>query len=845
MGWRFRKRIKILPGIHINISKSGISTNIGVKGASVTFGSKGTYVNTGIPGTGLYRRDRISNKSNNQGVTNAYYVDNIESNNIQSEIPENSEKQEIQFPIFKPQLYIVYFVALIMPIIGLILYESCGWWMFFSCLFVYFIQLICWAFIADYILNPYYENVLWSNVIITNGNSSILNKDFFGHVIRIILSSLIVVLNLFPLFAMNEKFIAFYNNVIYEVTSGFHYLGQEKYSGGLLVFLMVIIMELIWGFYVIMEIDLARKFKNIDKQKKHLNEELFEKELNNDNIYKSSELSSSHREQYMEDSSKISFKESKILNDEELLQNKDKCVNQNVIDEDKSKLEPYDPKKELFGYHYPSFDLLKKYETDDNSTTEIEKLKYGKDRIVQVLRSFGITVDTIKATIGPTITLYEITLAPGIRSSKMIGLEDDLSLALCARSVHFIIPIPGRGTIGIEVSDNNRKTLGIENVLSTHRFMESTMALPIVLGKTITNELFMVDLVKVPHLLISGSTGQGKSVLLHDIIVSLLYKKHPAELKFVLMDSKGTEFGLYHPLVNTFLVALPGKAPIVTNCRDAIETLKSLCIEMEDRGNLLQIANTTNLFQYNEKFINRLLNPQKGHRYLPYIVVIVDEYSDWLMSAEEEMETYMLQLTKYGRAVGIHLIISTQRPTNDIITGRIKTNFPARISFRVPEKIDSEVILDCEGAEGLLDNGDMLYKAGKTIDLIRIQCPFIDTPEIIAINDAISSQRGYNGPFELPDPFYNKEDYFDGGTAEDIGNLDPLFGEAARIIINTQQGSTSLIQRKFTIGYNRAGRLMDQLEKAGVVSAAHGSKPRDVLIQDEETLQSLLNTLGV
>ena len=839
MGWRFRKRIKILPGIHINISKSGISTNVGIKGASVTFGSNGTYVNTGFPGTGLYRRDRISNRSNNYGTATISDENNLEGSDIQRSVSNSLKKQEIQIPTFKPQYYIVYFVAFIMPILGLILYGSCGWWMFFCCLFVDFVQFICWAPIVNYNVCTYYEKELDNNAIINNSN--ILKKEFFGHVIRFVLSSILVFLNLFPLFAMNEKFIAFYDNVIH-VTSGFGYFWQEKYSGGLLVYLMIVIMELLWVGVVIMEFDLAKKFININKQKKQLNENLFEKGQNDDSITNSAELSNKHEEPYKESPSRISFKEPEKLKRGKTITPNVECVDKNKTDNDKSDLEPYDPKRELLSYQYPSFDLLKKYE-DDKPFIDMDEQRQNKERIVQVLRSFGITVDSIKATIGPTITLYEITLAPGIRSSRMIGLEDDLSLALCARRVRIIIPIPGRGTIGVEVSDNNRKTLSIESVLNKCGFQETIMRLPLVLGKTITNELFMVDLVNMPHLLISGSTGQGKSVLLHVIIESLLYKKHPAELKFVLMDSKGIELGLYRPLVNTFLAALPDKDPIVTNCRDAIETLQSLCIEMKYRGILLQDAKVVSIDQYNEKFTNRQLNPNNGHLYLPYIVIIIDEYSDWLMSAEEEMETYISQLTKFGRAIGIHLIISTQRPTNDIITGKIKSNFPARISFRVPEKIDSDVILDCEGAEELLDNGDMLYKAGKTIDLKRIQCPFIDTQEIIAINNAISSQQGYNGPFELPDPFYSKEESYSGG-AEDIGNLDPLFGEAARVIINTQQGSTSLIQRKFSIGYNRAGRLMDQLEKAGVVGAAHGSKPRDVLIQDEETLQSLINTLG-
>ena len=507
-------------------------------------------------------------------------------------------------------------------------------------------------------------------------------------------------------------------------------------------------------------------------------------------------------------------------------------------------LSPYDPKAELSRYKYPTLDLLKKYEDDGKSFIDMDEQRQNKDRIVQVLRNFGVTVDSIKATVGPTITLYEITLAPGIKISKVRSLEDDIALSLAALGIRIIAPIPGRGTIGIEVPNANPRVVSMESILSSKKFQETTMALPLALGKTISNEIYMVDLAKIPHLLVAGATGQGKSVGLNAIITSLLYKKHPAELKFVLVDPKMVEFSIYKPLQNHFLAQIPPESdadePIITDVKKVVKTLNSVCQEMDDRYNLLKLANVRKLEEYNEKFTNRQLNPEHGHRYLPYIVVIIDEYGDLIMTAGKEIELPIARIAQKARAVGIHMIIATQRPTVNIITGTIKANFPGRMAFKVMSSVDSKTILDGTGANQLIGRGDMLILDKGTP--VRVQCAFVDTPEVIAINKFIADQPGYNGPLELPEPVNTEEG--GGGGAEDIGNLDPLFGEAARVIINTQQGSTSLIQRKFSIGYNRAGRLMDQLEKAGVVGAAHGSKPRDVLIQDEETLQSLINTLG-
>ena len=502
---------------------------------------------------------------------------------------------------------------------------------------------------------------------------------------------------------------------------------------------------------------------------------------------------------------------------------------------------PYDPKRELENYHYPTIDLLKKYDYDGTLYVDMEEQNANKNRIVDTLRNFGIEISSIKATVGARITLYEISLAPGVNASKLRGLEDDIALALSSHNVHFIIPIPGKGTIGIEVPNIRPSIVFLESILNTKQFQETTMELPCAIGKTITNEVFMFDLIKAPHILIAGSTGQGKSIALNTLIMSLLYKKHPAELKLVLMDPYGVEFGMYDSIANHFLASLPDDPVIVSNSAQAVSTLNSLCKEMEARYDLLKMACVRNIQEYNNKFVSRHLNPAVGHRFMPYIVVVIDEYGDFIEEKGQDFETPIVQLAQYARAVGIHMIISTKRPTNDIITGAIKTNFPTRIAFRLPERIDSQVILDCDGAEDLLGNGDMLFRAGKSIDCIRVQCAFVDTPEVERINEFISCQEGYTSSFELPDPYYDEEECYVNDA--DMTHLDPLFEDAARLIIQSQEGSTSLIQRKFAIGYNRAGRLMDQLEKAGIVGATHGSRPREVLIMDEMSLNNLLNSL--
>ena len=519
------------------------------------------------------------------------------------------------------------------------------------------------------------------------------------------------------------------------------------------------------------------------------------------------------------------------------------AAGKNLVQVGEKELEPYDPKRDLENYHYPTLDLLKKYENDGKPYIDMEEQTKNKNRIVEVLRTFGVEISTIKATVGPTITLYEITLAPGVRISKVRSLEDDIALSLSALGIRIIAPIPGKGTIGIEVPNAKPSVVSMESILNSKKFQESTMELPCAMGKTITNEVFMFDLTKAPHLLVAGATGQGKSVGLNAILTSLLYKKHPAEMKIVLVDPKMVEFSVYKTIERHFLAALPEEAenPIITDTSKVVRTLNSLCVEMDARYELLMAAGERNIKDYNKKFKERRLNPEKGHRFMPYIVVVIDEYGDLIMTAGKEIELPIARIAQKARAVGIHMIIATQRPTTNIITGTIKANFPGRIAFKVSQGIDSKTILDRMGANQLIGRGDMLYLQGN--DPIRVQCAFVDTPEVVDINNYIAAQQGYSEPYELPEP--KMEDSEMGGEAHDVDmtHLDPMFEEAARLIVMNQSGSTSLIQRKFSIGYNRAGRLMDQLEKAGVVGAAMGSKPRDVLIQDEVTLNNLINAL--
>ena len=628
MGWRFRKRIKIFPGIHINISKRGVSANVGVKGANISFGPDGTYVNTGLPGTGLYRRDRVSGSSDNTQPSTAY--DN--------------------------------------------------------------------------------------------------------------------------------------NDTIEKIES---------------------------------------KFENNDS----LEKEEFEKNKEQLTVHS------------IED-------------------------NNEVVDDLSSNIDyntPLNPREPWSNYQFPTLELLNKYDSFENDETLLLELEANKNRVIEVLLSFGIEIASIRATIGPRCTLYKITLAPGVRIKDLRGLEEDVALALLSHHVRFVFSYDEFGTVGIEVPNRKNHTVSLYNIFSSKKFQESCMDLPCAIGRTVNNEIFMFDLAKAPHLLIAGSTGQGKSVAINTLITSLLYKKHPNELKLVLMDPLGLELGIYERIADKFIASLSDDTTVVTNSGQAVRTLNSLCVELDNRYELLRSAHARNIKEYNTLFINHRLRPSDGHQFLPYIVVVIDEYANFILERGEEIEEPIVKLAQLARAVGIHLIISTKRPTNDVITGAIKANMPDRIAFKVPEKVDSQVIIDSSGAEKLLGNGDMLYVSSGTS--IRVQCAFIDTFETERICNYISAQTGPLYPMELP-TIKEQEDNLNGGGFYDVKSIDPLFEEAARHIVLTQQGSTSMVQRRFSIGYNRAGRLMDQLEQAGIVGTAEGSKPREVLIANEEQLNNLLASLN-
>jgi S-DNA-T family DNA segregation ATPase FtsK/SpoIIIE len=509
-----------------------------------------------------------------------------------------------------------------------------------------------------------------------------------------------------------------------------------------------------------------------------------------------------------------------------------------VIPSDK-KIENYDPTLDLSKYKYPPIDLLTEYEPSKVQVTK-EELEANKDKIVETLSHYNIGIANIKATIGPTVTLYEIVPDAGIRISKIKSLEDDIALSLAALGIRIIAPIPGKGTIGIEVPNKNKETVSIRSVISTEKFIKSNFDLPVVFGKTISNEVFVIDLAKLPHLLMAGATGQGKSVGLNVLLTSLIYRKHPSQLKFVLVDPKKVELSLFNKIERHFLAMLPGtEDAIITDTKKVVHTLNSLCIEMDTRYDLLKDANCRNLKEYNAKFVERKLNPENGHRFMPYIVLVIDELADLMMTAGKEVETPIARLAQLARAIGIHLVVATQRPSVNVITGIIKANFPARLSFKVTSKIDSRTILDAGGADQLVGQGDMLYSHGS--ELIRLQCAFVDTPEVERVCEYIGSQRGYETAYMLPE-YIDEEGEGNGGDFN-FSERDALFEEAARIIVTHQQGSTSLLQRRLKLGYNRAGRLIDQLESAGIVGPFEGSKAREVLIKDELSLEQKLNEL--
>jgi S-DNA-T family DNA segregation ATPase FtsK/SpoIIIE len=495
----------------------------------------------------------------------------------------------------------------------------------------------------------------------------------------------------------------------------------------------------------------------------------------------------------------------------------------------------YDPTLDLSRFQLPGIDLLQQY-GDGQITFDKEEIENNKNNIVDTLRNYSIEIKEIKATIGPTVTLYEIVPAAGIRISKIKNLEDDIALSLAALGIRIIAPIPGKGTIGIEVPNANPQVVSMKQVISSKRFQQANMELPVAMGRTITNEIFVFDLAKMPHLLMAGATGQGKSVGLNAILTSLLYKKHPSQLKFVLVDPKKVELTLYNKIERHYLAVLPdSEEAIITDTTKVVNTLNSLCIEMDNRYELLKAALVRNIKEYNAKFVSRRLNPEEGHRFLPYIVLVIDEFADLIMTAGKEVEMPIARLAQLARAIGIHLIVATQRPSVNVITGIIKANFPARAAFRVTSKIDSRTILDAGGADQLIGKGDMLFSQGS--DLIRLQCAFVDTPEVEEICDFIGNQKAYPTAYQLPE--------YVGEESSGVGEIDPkdrdaLFEDAARLVVASQQGSTSMIQRKLKLGYNRAGRIVDQLEAAGILGPFEGSKARQVLVVDDLALEQKL-----
>ena len=519
----------------------------------------------------------------------------------------------------------------------------------------------------------------------------------------------------------------------------------------------------------------------------------------------------------------------------------DEVLSEDEVDKKVAEFGEYDPKLDLASYALPSIDLLTDYGVSKTINVDKAELEQNKNKIVETLQNYKIEISKIMATIGPTVTLYEIVPAPGVRISKIKNLEDDIALSLSALGIRIIAPIPGKGTIGIEVPNSKPEMVSMRSLIASKKFQESDFELPVVMGKTITNETYTFDLTKMPHLLVAGATGQGKSVGLNAILVSILYKKHPAQIKFVLVDPKKVELTLYNKIERHFLAKLPGEEEaIITDTSKVVNTLNSLCIEMDDRYELLKLAQCRTIKEYNTKFVARKLNPENGHHYLPYIVVLIDEFADLIMTAGKEVEHPIARIAQLARAIGIHLIVATQRPSVNVITGMIKANFPARIAFRVLSKIDSRTILDGSGADQLIGRGDMLISTGS--DIVRLQCGFVDTPEVEAICDFIGDQRGYPDALLLPE--YVGENSESGGSMDDE-ELDPLFAEAARIVTVHQQGSASLLQRKLKLGYNRAGRIVDQLEAYNIIGPFRGSKAREVLFSDEMSVNEFLSSKGI
>ena len=639
----------------------------------------------------------------------------------------------------------------------------------------------------------------------------------------------------------------------------YHLTGSSLISGGIGVFTSQFLIDLIGNIgttllistiiilYIIIsfKISLKKLYSKIKEtfvnnkidNVKEKNEESLSENIESNSIESVELKKGKEEEKEVKDSSIETVNED--VNIEIKESGQEEKLSEEEIEKKLKELGDYDPTKELSTYQMPKIDLLKDY-GEGEIKIDNDELENNKNLIVDTLANYKIGITSVTATVGPTITLYEIVPEAGVRISKIKNLEDDIALSLAAEGIRIIAPIPGKGTIGIEVPNKSKNIVSMLDVISSERFQNSDMALPIAFGKTISNETLVVDLAKMPHLLMAGATGQGKSVGLNAILVSLLYKKHPSQIKFVLIDPKKVELTLFNKIERHYLAKLPdAEDAIITDTKKVVNTINSLCIEMDQRYDLCKIANCRNVIEYNKKFISRRLNPNKGHKYLPYIVVVIDEFADLIMTAGKEIETPIARLAQLARAVGIHLIVATQRPSVNVITGLIKANFPARVAFRVTSKIDSRTILDTGGADQLIGMGDMLISNGS--ELVRLQCAFVDTPEVEAICEYIGSQRAYPDAHILPE-FIGDADAV--GGKGDLSDKDALFEDAARLVVQHQSGSTSLIQRRLKLGYNRAGRIIDQLEAAGVVGPFEGSKARQVLIRDENALIELLNNLN-
>ncbi|MDG2342302.1 MAG: DNA translocase FtsK 4TM domain-containing protein [Cytophagales bacterium] len=661
---------------------------------------------------------------------------------------------------------------------------------------------------------------------------SLSRISIFAFFSTIWVSSLMgLLLNLFPdnFFLMNYTGGVGYNLSLFLD----NLLGLSSFLILLLsLFLFIVFFYDLYSFNIFKTKSLKNESLSEDEFEDVIPDNNFEDELHEEEISEDDNKEETIEDEEVEESISDVFDE-----EEDIKLKVEKTVNEKQSSTLSSDI--YDPELDLSNYKYPKVDLLNNT-TDKKIQVTKDELTSNKNRIIETLRNFKIEIAKIKATIGPTVTLYEIVPEAGVKISKIKNLEDDIALSLSALGIRIIAPIPGKGTIGIEVPNKNREIVSLRSVMSTEKFIKSDYELPLILGKTISNEVFIADLSKMPHILVAGATGQGKSVGLNVMLSSLLFKKHPSILKFVLIDPKKVELSLFNKIEKHFLAKLPdSEEPIITETKKVVHTLNSLCTEMDVRYNLLKDAQARNLKEYNKKFISRKLNPNEGHRYLPYIVLVIDELADLMMTAGKEIENPIARLAQLARAIGIHLIVATQRPSVNVITGVIKANFPTRISFKVTSNMDSRTILDYKGAEQLVGMGDMLFSSGS--EIIRLQCPFVDTPEIERICDQIGNQRGYVSAYLLPEFIDENEKQI---TDIDLSDRDPLFEDAARLVVSTQTGSTSLLQRKLKLGYNRAGRLTDQLEVAGIVGPSEGSKPRKVLIQDEYSLEKILNDLA-